>query len=403
MEERDIIDRELQRRFRDKEITPRADMWDAIEKSLDDKTRRNKTISLRRKIVAAVATSAAIFVLAAMLLTEKRDEVTSYEFKELLLSEVKANRLAIPVSGDMKVENIIVTSMINYRPEFNEVVSETETIEKEVEKSQTKSANREIEKPQTKSTNRKIESYKTTGYIASASPATTTPIKKLQQKQKKDIKINISGGISSISNDNIKYSSIEYSQMQVIALNGGNIQDKKYYDATLHSTTTGERDWEHNRPLTFSVTGVKMLNRWLGLESGISYTFLSSSSKGTDALMPDIKNHYDYIGVPVNLYLQMLSSDKIELYGKIGALVDKCISAETVSTLNNVSSRERIETKGVQLSGQLQLGASYKITKLISLYIEPTLAYYADSNQPRSFRTDNKYGFSAVAGIRFRL
>jgi hypothetical protein len=68
---------------------------------------------------------------------------------------------------------------------------------------------------------------------------------------------------------------------------------------------------------------------------------------------------------------------------------------------NHVIHKEKAD--GVQMSAAIGLGAEFGLTQYLGLYIDPSLRYYFDCDQPKSIRTAQPLMFSVEAGLRFRL
>ena len=58
---------------------------------------------------------------------------------------------------------------------------------------------------------------------------------------------------------------------------------------------------------------------------------------------------------------------------------------------------------GMQLSAAFGLGAEFALTQHLGLYIDPSLRYYFDCDQPKSIRTAQPLTFGMEAGLRFKL
>ena len=165
-------------------------------------------------------------------------------------------------------------------------------------------------------------------------------------------------------------------------------------------------------PLSFGA-GVKLrfTDRW-SLGMGVNYTLLTSRFSGkytkvTDgvASLPissEVKNQQHYIGIPVNVYYNIVSRDFINFYAYAGGTVEKCAAnryqVQTTPIINHSES-----VKGVQLSANAGIGVEFLLGKYVGLYLDPSLRYYFRGSQPKSIRTAQPLMLGFEMGLRFNL
>ena len=151
--------------------------------------------------------------------------------------------------------------------------------------------------------------------------------------------------------------------------------------------------------------------RW-SLGVGLNYTMLSRTTYGTythvneagsidNLVTSEIKNHQHYLGVPVNVYFNILNNKQFNFYTYAGGTVEKCLSNKYHVLTNNIMHKEPV--KGVQLSTAVGLGAEFMLGQYLGLYIDPSLRYYFDCDQPKSIRTAQPLTFGLEVGLRFRI
>lgn len=185
---------------------------------------------------------------------------------------------------------------------------------------------------------------------------------------------------------------------------------------TLTPTQTGIREKANNARYGLPVSvgaGVKFdfTPRW-SLGVGLNYTCLTRTFDGTyshvneagivdNVVNSDIRNSQHYLGIPVNAYFNILDSKHVNFYTYAGGAVEKCISDKYNVLSSNIIHKE--PAKGVQLSANLGLGAEFMLGQHVGLYIDPSVRYYFDCNQPKSIRTDQPLMFGVELGCRFRL
>ena len=168
---------------------------------------------------------------------------------------------------------------------------------------------------------------------------------------------------------------------------------------------------QYSLPLSFGI-GVKidLTDRW-SVGTGVNYTMLSRQFKGDylnvkdgsilEYTQSDIRNRQHYIGIPVNAYYNIISTDRIYFYTYAGGTVEKCVGNEY--HILETSSLYKEKVQGVQLSANLGIGVEFMLGKHVGLYLDPSARYYFHCHQPKSIRTAKPLMFGAEIGLRTRF
>ena len=165
-------------------------------------------------------------------------------------------------------------------------------------------------------------------------------------------------------------------------------------------------------PVSFGA-GVRigLSSKW-SIGAGVNYSMLSRKFYGTYTMVgndggilkdisSDIRNSQHYIGIPVNAYYNIVNQDKINFYTYAGGTVEKCISDKYHVVNTEITHSEK--AKGVQLSANVGLGVEFMLGKHLGLYIDPSLRYYFECEQPKSIRTAQPLMLGFEMGFRARL
>ena len=91
----------------------------------------------------------------------------------------------------------------------------------------------------------------------------------------------------------------------------------------------------------------------------------------------------------------------MNFYAYAGGAVEKCVSNE-YDVLNTSVIHKEVPA-GVQFSANAGIGVEFILGKHIGLYIDPSLRYYFEGNQPKSIRTDQPLMLGFEMGFRFNL
>lgn len=164
-------------------------------------------------------------------------------------------------------------------------------------------------------------------------------------------------------------------------------------------------------PISFGV-GVKfdLAKRW-SLGVGINYTLLVQKIYGqytkvengliVDSQNSDMRNTLHYIGIPVNVYFDILSNDKINFYAYAGGAVEKGI----INRYDILSSKTIYKegVKGLQWSTNIGVGVEFMVGKHVGIYIDPSARYYFKCKQPKTIRTTQPLNLGLEFGIRTRF
>lgn len=375
----DEFDKKLKKRLSELEIKPEMDMWSRIDNSLNEMEAQKRPAFLRRVIIST--TIAASLLIGVLFIFNHYDN----------------NEVVVASSNEIVIEEEILT--------FDEVEEDnhTQLVKKETSKQIVKPVVDKIILPSEDNVELKIEKkkvkeqkateerevYKNDKEIASVFYDKEPHIKKSVKKNSWSLAINGSGSLISSSANNALYDT------EVVSFSD-EVSDYNVYRMV-------ERDWVHNLPISFSISVRKMINRKIGIESGIQLTYLSSYSNGGGDDIADLKNKITYIGVPISVVYSLVDNDKFGLYAKTGILVDKAVNATRYSSLDGVNTQTNLSKEGVQLSYNINVGGEYKLTNKVFIYLEPSISVYGENNQPISYRTENRYGISVLAGLRWEI
>ena len=144
----------------------------------------------------------------------------------------------------------------------------------------------------------------------------------------------------------------------------------------------------HSQPVRFGLSlRYRLDNRW-SIESGLSYTRLSSDiTTISNEVTTVTEQRLNYIGLPLNISYNIWKSRNFGLYISAGGMIEKSL-----------------DTSPWQFSLNGAAGAEYKLTDFFSLYAEPGLGYYfKDGSITPTIYKDNPLNFNLSFGLRFSL
>lgn len=170
-------------------------------------------------------------------------------------------------------------------------------------------------------------------------------------------------------------------------------------------------EYKHRLPVRVGLNVAYRLTDRLSVESGVSYTRLSSDMKdGTKNNYSSSSQKLDYIGVPLNVKYRAFGYRRLSVYASAGLLTEKCVSGKT--THEYVISGEKkkkheaedVAAKPWQLSVNAALGAQFDVLRNVGVYVEPGVSYYFDDRSPLStIYKEKPLNFNLNLGVRYTI
>ncbi len=213
---------------------------------------------------------------------------------------------------------------------------------------------------------------------------------------------NSYNGMGSLSAQNTART---YSDIMLLSMSG----EQTAYSQVLFNSRDqiSTTSIHHRMPVT---TGISfkwhLTSRW-ALETGLSYTFLSSSlHSGTDVYLEE-EQKLHYIGIPLKVHRSLFDSRWVSFYVSAGGMVERCVSGSLdVKYVNDGSTNETehqsLDINKLQWSVSGAAGIQVNFTRLIGVYAEPGIIYYFDDNsEVETIRKDYPFNFNLQVGLRF--
>ena len=366
-----------------------ANVWDRIEEDLDRISRRKTTVLwLRRSVLGAAAAAVLAFVLLHdsglqddIIKVSENGQIALVEQNTTPSEEAATTLLAynpVPVHKAAEVRETIVANDVT--EVCVEETSEEVQIMKEVQKEQT-TAEKELSKPEKEE-------------------ETFTDIWPEEEKAKKR---RVSFSVSGITGTNSVQNSFKINPMKSPAISSA--PKKTSIKETSAITAYGI-------PVSFGA-GVRIgiTPKW-SIGTGINYTlltrkfygnYISVGETGTiqKDVSSDIRETQHFIGIPVNFYYDIISNSNINLYAYAGGAAEKCVADRFQVLGAGITHTEQI--KGMQLSAGLGMGVEFMLGRHLGIYLDPSIRYFFDNNQPKSIRTAQPLMFGFEMGLRARL
>ena len=169
-------------------------------------------------------------------------------------------------------------------------------------------------------------------------------------------------------------------------------------------------EYKHRLPVRVGLNVAYRLTDRLSVESGVSYTRLSSDKKdGTKDNYSSSSQKLDYIGVPLNVKYRAFGYRRLSVYASAGLLTEKCVSGKTtheyvISGEKKKHEAEDVAEKPWQLSVNAALGAQLDVLRNVGVYVEPGVSYYFDDRSPLStIYKEKPLNFNLNMGVRYTI
>lgn len=159
-------------------------------------------------------------------------------------------------------------------------------------------------------------------------------------------------------------------------------------------------------PVSFGVGVRKYVSPRLSVGTGVDYTRLSRTFAGKyvrDGLTLEagtISHVLQYVGIPLELYYNLIGSDRLRFYVHAGGEAEFCVSSRyTLFAKPDITVSETVRKLQYSVGGGV--GVEFVITPRFGLYVDPSVRYYFPCTQPKSVRTEHPLLVNFDIGARF--
>ena len=177
----------------------------------------------------------------------------------------------------------------------------------------------------------------------------------------------------------------------------------------LMSTQSATRT-NHHQPIKTGVSlRIPLSNRW-SVSTGATYSYLGSDiSQETGNARMETKQKLHYVGIPVNVNYSVLRTNRLNLYASAGVEVEKLVSGKQDTehyegdTFTKATS-QNVKEGRPQISGNVAVGAEFRIVNQLSVYAEPGLAYHFDNGSDvENIYKEKPLNLNVQVGLRWEL
>lgn len=181
--------------------------------------------------------------------------------------------------------------------------------------------------------------------------------------------------------------------------------------AIVYNQPEVQEEYSHKIPVKVGLTARYNITGRLGVETGLTYSILSSSVKignsETGKSWSTGSQTLHYLGIPLNISFNILNSRYVNIYVTGGGMMEKSISG-SIKTDEYVDGKfdrtltTKISPKGLQWSVNAAAGVQANILPQLGFFVEPGVSHhFKNGSRVRSIYTDKPTDFSLGFGLRY--
>ena len=163
----------------------------------------------------------------------------------------------------------------------------------------------------------------------------------------------------------------------------------------------------HRQPITLGVSVALPLSSKISVETGLMYSHhYSELAYEVGNISHDIKQHLNFVGIPLNLNYRLWQRHNTSVYVSGGGSVEKMVYGKQKERYDGTETTiaNKVEMKELQWALSARFGAAYKLTKGVSFYLEPGVSYHFNNKSDlQTIYSDRPISFQLKAGLRFNL
>lgn len=392
-------------RMSDYEVDEPDELWASIEAAQGSDMRRKGILVWVRRSVAVAAMLVAVISTAVYLM---RDDIA---LPKLAAPEMLSYQPTVPGLGNLPLTKVSSDRVVGGIIRHDKVVELSDVVmpQDSVCQDDTEAVSTVNEAQDTVDTVDSVDSVdiKTVRDITDTAGDYIAAVKHNRRDNGGSFSLSMytSGGTGALFNNQSGYNAI---------LNSVGPQNSQWRDDPMlgillfNQGKAVNSDIKHRLPVRAGISVVYSLNDRFGVESGLSYTNLTSDIKeGSGSHYYSAVQRLHYIGLPLNVKYRIWSWKSLDFYASGGGLVEKCVAATLdcdyfIDNHKNGGNDESISDRPWQFSVNASAGVQCNIVKSVGIYVEPGISYYFDDgSQLRTIYKDKPLNFNLNLGVRF--
>ncbi len=192
-----------------------------------------------------------------------------------------------------------------------------------------------------------------------------------------------------------------------MGLRSASVSKNEWLQPSIFESQIVEYKPVYDLPIVLSFSTSIPISRCLDIHTGLTYSFLSANTQGSleNGSPFSIDQSLHYLGIPLSLALNVLDRPRFGFYVAAGGGLEKGLLGTQSIQVKNRSGEvdyERLHqpVHGIQPYLSAQIGLSYSVTDVMQFFIEPSISYYLEADQPLSVRTYRPFYYGLGFGVR---
>lgn len=165
-------------------------------------------------------------------------------------------------------------------------------------------------------------------------------------------------------------------------------------------------DVKHKMPVSFGLSVSRYLNDRFSLQTGLTYSFLSSEWKTNGEYHSKTKQKLHFIGIPLALSYKIAEWNRFNFYAAAGAMTEVNVSGQRKTQFFSETKKinqscERVRMKEWLWSVNARAGVSYPLIRFVSAFAEVGAGYYFDNGSDiETIHSEKPFNVSLQIGFR---
>ena len=192
-----------------------------------------------------------------------------------------------------------------------------------------------------------------------------------------------------------------------MGLRSASVSRNEWLQPSIFESQIVEYKPVYDLPIVLSFSTSIPISRCLDIHTGLTYSFLSANTQGSleNGSPFSIDQSLHYLGIPLSLALNVLDRPRFGFYVAAGGGLEKgLLGTQSIQVKNRTGEvdYERLHqpVHGIQPYLSAQIGLSYAVTDMMQFFIEPSISYYLEADQPLSVRTYRPFYYGLGFGVR---
>lgn len=197
------------------------------------------------------------------------------------------------------------------------------------------------------------------------------------------------------------------------SVNGFALRSGAYHDdqlssmnAVLFDNQLPKTNIKHKTPISFGLSASRFLNNRFSLQTGLSYSYLSSEWTTNSRYHGESKQKLHFIGIPLAVSYKIAEWERFQFYAAAGGMTEINVGGKVRTRLFSDGDLIDSRTQSRRMKEWLWsvnacAGVSYPIVRFVGVFAEVGADYYFDNGSDvETIHSDKPFNVSLQLGFR---